>query len=134
MSMQWWGPIFYGDEAAIVAAQLVDPMWLPGRPGNNKLSQSVVFENGGALLIRGKGRGRPYGSKQWINISRDNASNLRVSRPWTDSEKRIIDAVAKSFGADSTDVFRGVSGEAIAIALRDQGRNSRHMAATAVKR
>lgn len=42
-----WGHIFKGSETALVAAGLVQPEWLPGKPGGNKYSTVVVFEEDG---------------------------------------------------------------------------------------
>lgn len=63
VSVHWYHPdsVFCrGNLAALVKAGLMLPHWAPGLPGNNKISQRVVFdEEYPRLIICSKG-GRPF--------------------------------------------------------------------------
>lgn len=80
----YWGRIFRGDEAALVAAGLVQSEWLPGKPGSNKVSITVVFEDGKARLLVGKGRGTSRGD--YIKIMREGKDRYLVSKKYSHAE------------------------------------------------
>jgi hypothetical protein len=46
-----WGESFEGASASMFAAGLIKPEWLPGLPGNGKLTQHVFIDESGATLI-----------------------------------------------------------------------------------
>lgn len=77
-----WGEIFNGSEAALVAAGLVQSEWLPGKPGNNKISNVVVFEDGKARVL--VGRGRSTGDR--VNIKRTAKDRYEVWKEYSEDE------------------------------------------------
>lgn len=48
---------YFGKEPALIGSKLIERGWLPGKPGNGKTSQSLVFmEDGSAKLLPAKSR------------------------------------------------------------------------------
>lgn len=89
----YWVRIFKGSEASLVEAGLVESEWLPGKPGSNKGSITVVFEDGKARLLVGKGRGTKRGD--YINIMRTGKDRYWVSkrRSHAEIESRVLTPV-----------------------------------------
>ncbi len=49
--------LYSGKEPALIGSKLIERGWLPGKPGNGKTSQSLVFmEDGSAKLLPAKSR------------------------------------------------------------------------------
>lgn len=78
-----WGRIFKGSEAALVAAGLVQSEWLPGKPGGNKVSTVVVFEEDGKghLLVGGHA-----GKREHLNIKRAGKNSYCVWKSFSPAE------------------------------------------------
>lgn len=77
-----WGEIFEGSETALVTAGLVQSEWLPGKPGNNKFSHIVVFEDGKGRVLVGKGRS----SGDHIHIKRKGKDSYSVWKNYSPAE------------------------------------------------
>lgn len=69
-----------GRAEALSGAGLIDMAWLPGMPGNNKVSQTVVFGDGVAAPYRGNPRGR---NLNCIRIMRAPGHRFEVEIPAT---------------------------------------------------
>ncbi len=70
-----------GRAEALSGAGLIDMVWLPGKPGNNKVSQTVVFGDGVAAPYRGNPKGRNLGNH--IRIKRAPGHRFEVEIPAT---------------------------------------------------
>lgn len=70
-----------GRAEALSGAGLIDMAWLPGMPGNNKVSQTVVFGDGVAAPYRGNPKGRNLGNH--IRIKRAPGHRFEVEIPPT---------------------------------------------------
>lgn len=77
-----WGEIFKGSEAALVASGLVQSEWLPGKPGNNKTSNVVVFEDGKTRVLVGMGRS----TGDHISIKRLAKDRYEVYKDYSEAE------------------------------------------------
>lgn len=81
-----------GRAEALSEAGLIDMAWRPGVPGNNKVSQTVVFSDGVAAPYRGNPRGRrDLGS--YIRIIRIPGHRFEVEIPATPGQAERIKAV-----------------------------------------
>lgn len=70
-----------GSADALAMAGMLEIVWLPGSQGNNKVSQTVCFGNGGPELYRGNPRGRRLPDS--IQIKRISAKLFEVTIPAT---------------------------------------------------
>lgn len=78
-----------GSPALLVAGGLIKQEWLPGLPGNNKISQRVVFGKNGPSLIGGNLRGTSIPEKL-ITIIRKSRHTYCVEVPTTPEQEAVI--------------------------------------------
>jgi len=89
----WWK--CRGSAAALLAAGLLRPEWCPGRPGNNKVRQSVFFDSAGAKLVgaRQQGKKLPDGH---ITVSRSSTRTYCVEIPLTPKDRKRTDPLLET--------------------------------------
>lgn len=80
-----------GRAEALSGAGLIDMAWLPGKPGNNKVSQTVVFGDGVAAPYRGNPKGRNLGNH--IRIMRVRGHRFKVKVPATPGQTERLKAL-----------------------------------------
>ena len=78
-----------GTFAALAAHGLLQADWLPGIPGNNKISQRVIFDEDGPRLLNGNLRGTKI-SHSFIVIKRLSKQRYSVVIPQTDEQNEFI--------------------------------------------
>lgn len=78
-----------GHADALIEQGLVKWEWLPGLPGNNKVSQRVVFGENGPRLIGGNLRGESIPEKL-ITIRRKSRNRYCVEVPTTPDQEAVI--------------------------------------------
>lgn len=75
-----------GSAEALVEHRLIKPEWLPGLPGNNKISQRIVFgEDGPVLLVGNRGP-----QETDMAIQRQSRNKYCVSVPVTPEQEAFI--------------------------------------------
>lgn len=82
---QDWGFIYRSCEAALVAAGLARPEWFPGKPGNNKVSQYIFFDERGAPVVHARGKGSNPPKKtydEWISIKVCSKNTFELWKPF----------------------------------------------------
>lgn len=84
-----------GRAEALCGAGLIDMDWLPGRPGNNKVSQTVVFGDGVAAPYRGNPKGRTLGN--CIRIMRAPGHRFKVEIPATPGQTERLEALLRQY-------------------------------------
>lgn len=82
-----------GTIEALVLHRLIQPEWLPGAPGNNSTSQTVLFGDDGPTLFRGNPAGRKF-QESLIRISRRDSRRYTVRLPATDEQKLMLEGLA----------------------------------------
>lgn len=95
-----------GSAESLAAHGLLRPDWLPGLPGNNKVSQTVFFGDDGPELFRGNRAGRKFDA-EFITIKRVSGTTYTVEVPSTAEQSQTI-KLARSAWLDR----RGVEHEA----------------------
>lgn len=78
-----------GSAESLAAHNLLHPVWLPGLPGNNKVSQTVFFGDGGPDLFCGN-RGRRKLDMEFITIKRVSSTTYTVEVPATAEQSKDI--------------------------------------------
>ncbi len=78
-----------GTAEALAACGLLQIDWLPGTPENNSVRQSVVFNEGQAILLRGRRRG-VSNPGQCLIITRRSRVRYEVRVPTTKAQKEFI--------------------------------------------
>jgi hypothetical protein len=78
-----------GSAESLAAHNLLRPDWLPGLPGNNKVSQTVFFGDDGPELFRGNRAGRKFDA-EFITIKRVSSTVYTVVVPATAEQSKNI--------------------------------------------
>lgn len=84
-----------GHAEALSGAGLIEMAWLPGMPGNNKISQTVIFGDGVAKPYRGNPKGRNLGHH--IRIRRTSGHRFEVEIPATPDQTERLKAVSRQY-------------------------------------
>lgn len=84
-----------GRAEALSGAGLIDMAWLPGMPGNNKVSQTVIFCDGVAAPYRGNPKGRNLGN--YIRIMRASGHRFEVEIPATPGQTERLKALLERY-------------------------------------
>lgn len=79
-----------GRAESLAAHGLLRPDWLPGLPGNNKVSQTVFFGDDGPELFRGNRRGGRKFDVEFITIKRGSSTTFVVEVPATAEQSQTI--------------------------------------------
>lgn len=83
----------FGNAEALIEAKLIAPEWLPGWPGNNKLSQTILFGNCGPSLYRGNPMGKKLGP--CIRVKKVSKNHFSVLVPTTSEQTQILKAASQ---------------------------------------
>ena len=85
-----WREFMYcrGTPEVITGFGLCKPEWLPGEPGNGATSQTVVFEDDGPRLIRGKGGKRSKAPRINIRAWGSGRRTVEVRLPMTPKQAK----------------------------------------------
>lgn len=81
-----------GTIESLLICRLIRPEWLPGIAGNNKVRQTVVFDDGGQAILLGPHRGKKT-KEPHIIINRVSKSLYEVLVPPTKAQEPILTAV-----------------------------------------
>lgn len=81
-----------GTIEALVLHRLIQPEWLPGAPGNNSTSQTVLFGDNGPTLFRGNPAGRKF-QEPLIRIIRRDSRRYTVRFPPSDEQKLMLEGL-----------------------------------------
>lgn len=84
-----------GHAEALSGARLLEMAWLPGTPGNNKVSQTVIFGDGVAEPYRGNPKGRNLGHH--IRIRRTSGHRFEVEIPATQEQTARLQVVSRQY-------------------------------------
>lgn len=79
-----WGLIVTGTAESLVAAGIVRHEWLPGYPGNNKTSLTVILDEATPRLTTGT---RSCHGSGTLNLSRRNSREFDVRVPWSEADE-----------------------------------------------
>lgn len=85
----YWNFKCTGNIPSLVAGGLIKPDWCPGLPGNNKTSQTVLFEAGGPSLIYGNRKSKSLPGPI-IVIKRISANKFEVTVPPTNEQEAFL--------------------------------------------
>lgn len=85
-----WSTIWHckGSSDALIAHGLLQPAWLPGVPGNNKILQRVCFGASGPRLL---GRHERCESEACLSITRRSQKTYEVTLPTTSEQIDVLD-------------------------------------------
>jgi hypothetical protein len=89
VSSLYRGWVCRGSVSALAAGGLLRPEWVPGFPGNNKISQTVTFETDGPQLVSGNRRGKTL-TAPYIVIRRASEHSYVVEVPPTKDQAALI--------------------------------------------
>lgn len=92
--------VICGTVEALVFRRLIQPDWLPGLPGNNSTSQTVLFGDTGPTLYQGNPAGRRFQSPL-IRICRQGSKRYQVRIPPTDDQKAVLAQIERDYRARS---------------------------------
>ncbi|MHB1245886.1 MAG: hypothetical protein ACYCZH_05550 [Sulfuriferula sp.] len=90
---RWW---CRGNAESLAAHGLLRLDWLPGLPGNNKVSQTVFFGDDGPELFHGNRRGRKFNA-DLITIKRESSTTFTVTVPATAEQSKSIQLIHKEY-------------------------------------
>lgn len=80
-----------GTAEALTELGLIEPAWLPGLPGNNKVSQTVIFGDGGPSLRIGH-KGHPAKSLgPYVYVQKSGKNRFMVCIPTSPAQAQVID-------------------------------------------
>jgi len=82
-----------GRPEALESFGAIHSEWLPGRPGNSRTRQTVVFEPGGCILL-GSWKGRQPRLPH-ISIAKNSGQTFTVLIPFNDSEQAQFDELQR---------------------------------------
>lgn len=87
-----WSFSCKGTSEALAACGLLQTDWIPGIPGNNSVKQTIVFDEGRAVLLKGRQNG---GRKraQSIIITRLSRVRYEVRVPTTKAQQEFIHGI-----------------------------------------
>ena len=85
-----------GRAESLAAHGLLRPDWLPGLPGNNKVSQTFFFGDDGPELFRGNRCGRKFDA-EFITIKRVSRTTFLVEVPATTEQSKDIKLAADAW-------------------------------------
>ncbi|WP_413439132.1 hypothetical protein ACFDAU_06240 [Sulfuriferula sp. GW1] len=85
-----------GNAESLAAHGLLRLDWLPGLPGNNKVSQTVFFGDDGPELFHGNRRGRKFNA-DLITIKRASSTTFEVTMPATAEQSKSLKLIHKEY-------------------------------------
>lgn len=83
-----------GTVEALTHFRLIQLEWLPGAPGNNSTSQTVLFGKAGPVLFRGNPTGQKF-QEPLIRIMRQGSRRYNIRLPATEEQKHLLEKLRK---------------------------------------